>query len=61
MYQKHPGFKLIVTGHSLGGGVATLFTILFHEGVFSMRNCTATNLATGNDRWLFGSMHQNNH
>eukprot|EP01132_Coremiostelium_polycephalum_P004681 gene4681-5847_t len=27
----NPGYRFIVTGHSLGAGVASLFTILFHD------------------------------
>ena len=29
--EKHPNYKIIVTGHSLGAGVSGLFTLLFHH------------------------------
>ena len=31
--QRNPGYGLIVCGHSLGGGVSSLFTLLFHDKV----------------------------
>ena len=30
--QKYPGFKLFITGHSLGGGVGTLMTMAIRAG-----------------------------
>jgi len=31
MIFSHPGYRLVVCGHSLGAGVASVFTLLFHK------------------------------
>ena len=36
---RHPGYELVTTGHSMGGGVASLFTMLLHSDDADVDRC----------------------
>ncbi|QDZ19310.1 putative lipase [Chloropicon primus] len=46
---RHPGYELVTTGHSMGGGVAALFTMLLHSDDADVEKAAIAGLSEGFD------------
>ena len=46
---KYPGYELVTTGHSMGGGVAALFTMLLHSDDADVEKAAIAGMAEGLD------------